>query len=200
MVVETWAGDLAGAAELAERMLDAFGQHGVGPEAGDVWRAYVDAYAGRVESVREAAAKANPGEALVAAIWSSCVGLAELAAGETVSADRHLTEALEVFEGVDFREPAIWRVDGDAIEAALVVGDLDGQRSCSHGSKSALPVRVSRGVSPSRRGAEVWCWLRRASSTQPRGSRTTRSPSTSAVRCRSSAHGRFSSRVACNGD
>jgi DNA-binding CsgD family transcriptional regulator len=124
VIVATWAGDLAGAAELAERMLDAFGQHGMDPEAGNLWRAYVDAYAGRVESVREAAAKADPGEPIVAALWSRCLGLAELAAGETVSADRHLTEALEVFERVAFREPAIWRVDGDAIEAALAVGDV----------------------------------------------------------------------------
>ena len=49
VIVATWAGDLAGAAELAERMLDAFGQQGVGAGAGDIWRAYVDAYAGRVE-------------------------------------------------------------------------------------------------------------------------------------------------------
>ena len=125
VIVATWAGDLAGAAELAERMLDAFGQHGVGPDAGDLWRAYVDAYAGRLESVREAAAKADPGEPMVTALWSRCLGLAELAAGETGSADRHLTEALEVFERVAFREPAIWRVDGDAIEAALAVGDVD---------------------------------------------------------------------------
>jgi DNA-binding NarL/FixJ family response regulator len=126
VIVATWAGDLAGAAELAERMADAFGQHGgVGPEAGDLWRAYVDAYAGRVESVREAAAKADRGEPMVTAIWSRCLGMAELAAGETVSADQHLTEAIEVFERVAFREPAIWRVDGDAIEAALAVGDVD---------------------------------------------------------------------------
>ena len=30
-----------------------------------------------------------------------------------------------MFERVAFREPAIWRVDGDAIEAALAVGDVD---------------------------------------------------------------------------
>jgi DNA-binding NarL/FixJ family response regulator len=125
VIVATWAGDLAGAAELAERMLDAFGQQGVGAEAGDIWRAYVDAYAGRVESVREAAAKADPGDPMGTALWSRCLGLAELAAGETVSADRHLTEALEVFERVAFREPAVWRVEGDAIEAALTVGDVD---------------------------------------------------------------------------
>ena len=125
VIVATWAGDLTGAAELAERMVDAFGQQGVGAEAGAIWRAYVDAHAGRVESVREAAATADPGEPMGAALWSRCLGLAELAAGETASADRHLTEALEVFERVAFREPAIWRVDGDAIEAALAVGDVD---------------------------------------------------------------------------
>ena len=125
VIVATWAGDLAGAAGLAERMLDAFGQQGVGAGAGDIWRAYVDAYAGRVESVREAAAIADSGDPMGTALWSRCLGLAELAAGETASADRHLTEALEVFERVAFREPAIWRVDGDAIEAALAVGDVD---------------------------------------------------------------------------
>ena len=30
-----------------------------------------------------------------------------------------------MFERVAFREPAIWRIDGDAIEAALAVGDVD---------------------------------------------------------------------------
>jgi DNA-binding CsgD family transcriptional regulator len=125
VIVATWAGDLAGAAELAERMVDAFGQHGVGPEAGDLWSAYVDAYAGKVESVREAAAKADPGEPMVTALWSRCLGLAELAAGDMVSADRHLRDALELFDRVAFREPAIWRVDGDAIEAALAAGDVD---------------------------------------------------------------------------
>jgi ATP/maltotriose-dependent transcriptional regulator MalT len=88
----------------------------------------VDAYAGRLEVVREAAARSEPGEPIVNALWSRCLGLAELAAGETASADRHLTEALEVFERVAFREPAIWRVDGDAIEAAVAVGELERAR------------------------------------------------------------------------
>ena len=144
VIVATWAGDLAGAAELAERMLDAFGQQGVGPEAGDIWRAYVDAYAGRIESVRAAAAKADPGEPMVTALWSRCLGLAELAGGGTESADRHLTEALEVFERVAFREPAIWRIDGDAIEAALAVGDVDRaqgvlDRFAEHAARSRIP-------------------------------------------------------------
>jgi DNA-binding CsgD family transcriptional regulator len=58
-------------------------------------------------------------------IWSRCHGLAELASGELEPADRHLSEALARLDLVDFREPAIWRIDGDAIEAAVAVGDLD---------------------------------------------------------------------------
>jgi DNA-binding NarL/FixJ family response regulator len=144
VIVSTWAGDLAGAAELAERMHDAFGQQGVGAGAGDIWRAYVDAYAGRVESVREAAANADPGEPMGAALWSRCLGLAELAAGETASADRHLAEALEVFERISFREPAVWRVDGDAIEAALAAGDIDR----AQGSLARLEERAARSRIP----------------------------------------------------
>ena len=49
----------------------------------------------------------------------------ELAAGESEAADRHLAAALAELDRVDFREPAIWRVDGDAIEAAIAVGDLE---------------------------------------------------------------------------
>jgi DNA-binding NarL/FixJ family response regulator len=125
VIVATWAGHLAEAEELAERMVDAFDQHGVGAEAGSIWHAYVDAYAGRIESVREAAAKADPREPMGTALWSRCLGLVELAAGETAPAERHLTEALEVFERIGFREPAVWRVEGDAIEAAVTVGDVD---------------------------------------------------------------------------
>ena len=128
VIVATWAGDLAEAAELAERMVDAFGQQAVGAQAGEIWRAYVDAYAGRIDAVSEAAAKADPGDPIGTALWSRCLGLAELAADETAAADRHLAEAVEVFERVAFREPAIWRVDGDAIEAALSAGDVDRAR------------------------------------------------------------------------
>jgi hypothetical protein len=163
VIVATWAGDLAGAAALAERMHDAFGQQAVGAQAGDVWRAYVDAYAGRVESVREAAAKSNPGDPIGTALWSRCLGLAELAADETVSADLHLREALEVFERVAFREPAIWRVDGDAIEAALSVGDVDrAQELLARGSGARGAGRARRGRRGSRARAHRARALRHA--------------------------------------
>jgi DNA-binding NarL/FixJ family response regulator len=58
-------------------------------------------------------------------IWNRCVGLAALAAGQNADADRHLAHAVVELDRVDFREPAVWRLDGDATEAAIAVGDLD---------------------------------------------------------------------------
>jgi DNA-binding CsgD family transcriptional regulator len=60
----------------------------------------------------------------VAAILERCLGLAKLAAGDHEAADRDLSAALAELDRVGFHEPAIWRVDGDAIEAAVGVGDL----------------------------------------------------------------------------
>ena len=124
VVVETWAGNWDAAAALTQRMSDAFDQQGVEPEGIGPWRAYLHAYAGRLEDTL-AAAGPPPSEPLMAAIHDRCVGLAHLAAGDVAVADHHLTRAVEVFERVDFREPAVWRVDGDAIEAAVSRGELE---------------------------------------------------------------------------
>jgi DNA-binding CsgD family transcriptional regulator len=124
VVVETWAGYWDAAAVLTQRMSDAFDQQGVEPEGIGPWRAYLHAYAGRLEHTL-AAAGPVPSEPLIAAIHDRCVGLAYLAAGDVSAADHHLARAVEVFERVDFREPAIWRVDGDAIEAAVACGALE---------------------------------------------------------------------------
>jgi len=124
VILETWAGRLDEASELAEQMADAFAQHGVLAEGTAVWRAYVDAHAGRVGPVRTAALAASPREPIVAGLWNGLLGLAELAAGDQEAADRLLSYAVDGFDRVHFHEPAIWRVDGDAIEAALAVGDV----------------------------------------------------------------------------
>ena len=124
VILETWAGDWAEAAGRAGRMRAAFEQMGVELEGIEPWLTYVDAHAGRLETVRAAAERSRPGEPIYQMIWDRCLGLAELAAGDAGSADRHLSAALAALERVDFREPAVWRVDGDAIEAAVAVGDL----------------------------------------------------------------------------
>jgi DNA-binding NarL/FixJ family response regulator len=124
VVVETWAGNWSEAAALTQRMSDAFDQQGVEPEGIGPWRAYLHAYAGRLDETL-AAAGPPPEEPVVAAIHDRCVGLARLAAGDVTAADEHLSRAVEIFDGVDFREPAVWRIDGDAIEAAVACGALE---------------------------------------------------------------------------
>jgi DNA-binding NarL/FixJ family response regulator len=124
LIVETWSGNWDEAAAMTTRMSEAFEQQGVEAEGIGPWKAYLHAYAGRLDETRTAAG-ARPSEPTIAAIHDRCLGLAELAAGNAAEADRHLSRAVEIFEQVDFREPAIWRVDGDAVEAAVANGAPD---------------------------------------------------------------------------
>jgi DNA-binding CsgD family transcriptional regulator len=125
VILETWAGALADATELAERMVDAFAQLGLQTRGPNIWKTYVDAFAGRIDAVQAAAVAADMQEPVIAALWERTIGLAELAAGDPNAADRHLSRALSEFDRINFHEPAIWRVDGDAIEAAAATGDLE---------------------------------------------------------------------------
>jgi DNA-binding CsgD family transcriptional regulator len=124
VALETWAGRWSEAAELTGRMKDASEQLGTDPSGIGPWLVFVDAHAGRLEPVQAVAARGRPPEPIVAVILDRCLGLAELAAGDHEAADRDLSAALAELDRVGFREPAIWRVDGDAIEAALGVGDV----------------------------------------------------------------------------
>ena len=63
---------------------------------------------------------------------------------EAAAADRHLGEALADLARVEFREPAVWRVDGDAIEAAVAVGDVGRAEALlarfeEHAARSRIP-------------------------------------------------------------
>jgi DNA-binding CsgD family transcriptional regulator len=104
-------------------MNDAFEQLGTDPSGIGPWLVFADAHAGRLEPVQAVAARGRPREPIIAAILDRCLGLAELAAGDHEAADRDLSAALAELDRVGFREPAVWRVDGDAIEAAVGVGD-----------------------------------------------------------------------------
>jgi DNA-binding CsgD family transcriptional regulator len=124
-LLECWAGDWPAALELADRTHETFQLTGVEVES-RLWRAYVEAHFGRVDQVRAAsAAQTAASEPVVRMLWERSLGLAALAAGEPAAADRHLRAAMELLEQMGWREPAVWRVEGDAIEAALGVGDQD---------------------------------------------------------------------------
>jgi DNA-binding CsgD family transcriptional regulator len=125
LIVETWAGNWREAAELANRMIVAFEQHGVVSPNLELWRVYLEAHLGRLDVVRAAAEGAGGEEPIIAAVWNRSLGLAELAAGHAGEAFAHLRAAMENLDSVDFREPAVWRIEGDAIDAALESGASD---------------------------------------------------------------------------
>jgi DNA-binding CsgD family transcriptional regulator len=121
-LLECWAGDWPAALELADRTHETFELTGVQVES-KLWRAYVEAHLGRGDAVRAAADKANSSEPIVRMLWERSLGLAALAAGEPTTADGHFGAATEVLEEMGWREPAVWRIEGDAVEAALGVGN-----------------------------------------------------------------------------
>jgi DNA-binding CsgD family transcriptional regulator len=121
LLVEIWAGDL----EVAEQVMAALHETAVqlGLEA-EVWQTYLDAHHGRLERVRERSAQANRDEPIVDMIYLRSLGVVELAAGQNEAADRDLERAGRRLEEIGFREPAVWRVEAERIEAAVSVGDL----------------------------------------------------------------------------
>lgn len=124
-------------------MIAAFEQQGTVSAEVDLWRAYLEAHVGRRDSVRAAAALATSEEPVIKGIWSRSLGLAALADGDVQDADRHLTDAVAELERIGFREPAIWRVDGDAIEAAVATGQLErAERALQRFEEQALRSRI----------------------------------------------------------
>jgi DNA-binding CsgD family transcriptional regulator len=125
-LLECWSGNWSVAAALGDRTHELFRLTGISADASNVWRAYVDAHYGRVDAVRAAALQAGGvREPIERMLWERALGLAELAAGDARAAAPHLAAAVEALAETGFREPAVWRLDGDAVEGALGVADLE---------------------------------------------------------------------------
>ena len=196
LIVETWSGNWDEATAVTTRMSEAFEQQGVEPEGIGPWKAYLHAYAGRLDETRTAAGK-RPSEPTIAAIHDRCLGLAELAAGNAAEADRYLSRAVEIFDQIDFREPAIWRLDGDAVEAAVANGAPTARNAWCGGSSPRPSEQASHGTAPSPPGAAVCSSQLAASSRTPPPCSTRPSPSTRRVRCSTSGHARCWFRGRC---
>jgi len=122
-LLECWSGNWELASELADRSHESFNQVGVGKSVPNLWRAYVDAHLGLIDAVRAAAPPAYGDEPVRRMLWQRIIGLAELTVGDAAEADACLSQAMADLDVIGFSEPAVWRVHGDAIEAALANGD-----------------------------------------------------------------------------
>jgi len=124
-LLECWSGNWSIAAALGDQTHELFQLTGISVGASNVWRAYVDAHYGRVDAVRAALQAGGVEEPIGRMLWERALGLAELAAGDARAAAPHLVAAVEALAETGFREPAVWRLDGDAVEAALGAADLE---------------------------------------------------------------------------
>jgi ATP/maltotriose-dependent transcriptional regulator MalT len=129
--LECWTGNLASAAALARVCQET-------AQAADqlAWlnlslylRALVDAERGSLETSRAAAAEAlrraeRDDDARMIIRSLRVLGLVELSVADPKKALPHLERALALAVSCGYREPGIFRVEGDAIEAMVGCGDL----------------------------------------------------------------------------
>jgi DNA-binding CsgD family transcriptional regulator len=127
MLVELLAGEWPRADELAGELGEIADQLSL-TNIARAWIAYLDAHRGRLDEIRDAAATADRREALLDMLYLRALGTVELCAGLYEEANEHLAQALAHLEAIGVEEPAIWRIDGEAIEAALGAGDLERAR------------------------------------------------------------------------
>jgi len=130
--LQVFRGDWAAARANAEAALEGYGREGA--DVFPSWRlrgvALVAAYQGRTDEARRLA-----GEGLAIAIASGdlalevyqrhILGFVALSLGEQREADAQLTTAASVAEGSGTRHPGRFKLDGDRVEAALAIGDVD---------------------------------------------------------------------------
>ena len=135
---------------LGDQTHELFPLTGISAGASNVWRAYVDAHYGRVDAVRAAALQAGGvGEPIGRMLWERALGLAELAAGDARAAAPHLAAAVEALAETGFREPAVWRLDGDAVEGCSRRRRPRARRKrWSRSSRRAPRARRFRGALP----------------------------------------------------
>jgi DNA-binding CsgD family transcriptional regulator len=155
-LTECWAGRLQLARDhlaAAGRIVDDIGARNVGIIG---MTALIEAHRGEAEAVRDLVARAVAehgeltGRESYETYLGAGVGLLELSLGNVEDADRHLAVVLDGWKAQGLREPGIFRVHGNAAEAAVGVGDLDrAQRIADvladHGARTGH--RWSRAVS-----------------------------------------------------
>ncbi len=151
--VECWSGNWPLALRYAEEsfeLAEQVGQSFGGPPA---IRALVDAHLGDVERARttvEERLDAAADQPLAVPLYLRVLGFLQLSLGDAPGAARHLSRAVELAEGFGIREPAVFRVHADLIEALIGTGELDRAEEVlgvleSRGRLSPVPWSLATG-------------------------------------------------------
>jgi DNA-binding CsgD family transcriptional regulator len=131
-VINCWLGDWATARTWAERAVETYEREGA-----DVYGAFalrglalVEALEGNVEDARGLSLRGlepseQKGDLVLTILHRGILGFVALSTGDVEEADRQLSAAARLDEQLAVTQPFRSRIDGDRVEAALGVGDLE---------------------------------------------------------------------------
>jgi DNA-binding CsgD family transcriptional regulator len=126
--LECWCGNWSLASRYSEESFDLAEQIGQSFEGPPAMRALVDAHIGNVERARATiAARLDLAEdkPMAAPLYLRVLGFLELSLGDAAAAERHLSRTLELVESSGIREPGVFRIHADLIEALISTSQLD---------------------------------------------------------------------------
>ena len=125
-------GDWAAARLNAEAAIEGYGREGA--DVFPAWRlrgvALIDAHEGRTDQARAAATEGlelalASGDLALEVYHRAILGFVALSVGDVGEADAQLTTAARVAEASGTRHPGRFKFDGDRVEAALALGEIE---------------------------------------------------------------------------
>ena len=126
--LECWCGNWSLASRYAEESFELAEQLGQSFEGPPAMRALIDAHLGNVERARATVAArldVAEGKPMAAPLYLRVLGFLELSLGDAPAAERHLSRTLELTESSGIREPGVFRIHADLIEALISTGKLE---------------------------------------------------------------------------
>jgi DNA-binding CsgD family transcriptional regulator len=153
--LECWSGNWSLATRYAEESLELaeqIGQSFGGPPA---MRALIDAHVGNVERARATVTsrlEVVEEKPMAVPLYLRALGFLELSLGNAAAAERHLSRTVELAEGFGIREPGVYRVHADLIEALIATGELGraeavlGTLEANAGETARVPWSLATGA------------------------------------------------------
>ena len=128
--LECWSGNMPLASRYADESFELAEQGGQSFGGPPAMRAMIDVHVGDIARARAAIAdrlEVVEGEAVAVPLLSylRVLGFLELSLGNMAAAAPYLSRTVELAESFGIREPGVFRVHADLIEALIGIGDLD---------------------------------------------------------------------------